>query len=131
MSRSSTVATLLPTTAYVLRLVPPPARALISHGVAVALGTDFNPNAHCLSLPFTMNLACVLMRLTMAEALVACTINAAVSIGRGHSHGSISEGKRGDLLVLDCRQWEDLIYQMCDPPIAMVIKGGRIVWKRP
>jgi hypothetical protein len=46
-------------------------------GVAVALGSDFNPNAHCLSMPFVMNLACVTMRMTMNEALVAATINSA------------------------------------------------------
>ena len=46
-------------------------------GVPVALGSDFNPNAHCLTMPFVMNLACVTMRMTMNEALVAATINAA------------------------------------------------------
>lgn len=46
-------------------------------GVPVALGTDFNPNAHCLTMPFVMNLACVTMRMTMNEALVAATINSA------------------------------------------------------
>lgn len=46
-------------------------------GVPIALGSDFNPNAHCFSMPRVMNLACVLMRMTMNEALVASTINAA------------------------------------------------------
>ena len=46
-------------------------------GVPVALGSDFNPNAHCISMPFVMNLACVNMRMTMKEALAAATINAA------------------------------------------------------
>jgi imidazolonepropionase len=45
--------------------------------VPVALGSDFNPNAHCVSMPFTMNLACVLMGMTMPQALNAATINAA------------------------------------------------------
>ena len=49
LRRAGSVAVLLPTTAYVLRLHPPPARALIDAGVPVALGSDFNPNAHCLS----------------------------------------------------------------------------------
>jgi imidazolonepropionase len=43
----------------------------------VALGSDFNPNAHCMSMPMVMNMACVNMRMTMKEALVAATINAA------------------------------------------------------
>ena len=50
MSNSGTVGILLPTTAYNLRLKPPPARDIIQQGVPVALGSDFNPNAHCLSM---------------------------------------------------------------------------------
>ena len=50
MARESSVAVILPTTAYLLRLNPPPVRDLIDKGVAVALGTDFNPNAYCVSM---------------------------------------------------------------------------------
>ena len=50
MSEAGVVATLLPTTAYALRLRAPPARTLIDSGVAVALGSDLNPNAHCLAM---------------------------------------------------------------------------------
>ena len=77
MATHKIAAVLLPTTAYLLRLTPPPAREMIEAGVPVALGSDFNPNAHGLSMPLVMNLACVLMRMTMKEALVASTINAA------------------------------------------------------
>uniref|UniRef100_A0A0M3KG65 imidazolonepropionase n=1 Tax=Anisakis simplex TaxID=6269 RepID=A0A0M3KG65_ANISI len=51
MQKSGTVAVLLPTTAYMLRLFPPPARKMIDSGVIVALGSDFNPNAYCYSMP--------------------------------------------------------------------------------
>ncbi|KER30196.1 hypothetical protein T265_03349 [Opisthorchis viverrini] len=50
MAASGTAAVLLPTTAHLLRLRPPSARAIIQAGVPVALGTDFNPNAYCLSM---------------------------------------------------------------------------------
>ena len=50
MADAGVVATLLPTTVYALRLRAPPARALIGRGVAVALGSDLNPNAHCLAM---------------------------------------------------------------------------------
>lgn len=50
MAEAGSVAVLLPTTAYILRLKTPPARQMISEGVAVALGSDFNPNAYCLSM---------------------------------------------------------------------------------
>ncbi len=50
MAESDTVAVILPTTAYILRLKSPPVRQMIQKGVIVALGTDFNPNAYCLAM---------------------------------------------------------------------------------
>ncbi len=50
MASSGACAVVLPTTAYVLRLRPPPVRQLVEAGVVVALGSDFNPNAFCLSM---------------------------------------------------------------------------------
>lgn len=49
-----------------------------------------------------MHLACVTYNMTMNEALVASTINAAASIGLSKSHGSLEAGKVGDMLVIDC-----------------------------
>jgi imidazolonepropionase-like amidohydrolase len=122
--------TLLPTTAYVLRIDVPPARMLIDAGVAVALGSDFNPNAHCLSMPHVMNLACVTMRMTMDEALIAATINAAASMCRAETHGSLEAGKHGDFVVVDAADWRHLIYEQVDPPIAAVYKQGALVFSR-
>ena len=50
MAETGSVAVILPTTAYILRLRPPPVREMIDRGVIVALGTDFNPNAFCLTM---------------------------------------------------------------------------------
>lgn len=127
MAEKGTIATLLPTTAYILRIEPPPARALIEHKVPVALGSDFNPNAHCMSLPFVMHLACVNMKMTLNEALNACTINAAASIGRADDYGSLEVGKFADFLVLDTDAWEHLIYELVDPPITDVFKAGQSI----
>ncbi|XP_043246650.1 probable imidazolonepropionase [Amphibalanus amphitrite] len=133
MSAAGTVAVLLPTTAYILRLRPPPARQLIEHGVPVALGTDFNPNAYCLSMPLVMHLACVTLGLTMQEALAAATINSAASLGRGDTHGSLEVGKQADMVVLDAPSWKHLIYQFGEASniISHVIKAGQVVHSRP
>lgn len=77
MAQKEICAILLPTTSYILKIPHAPARKLIDNNVPVALATDFNPNAHCMSMPFVMNLACVQLKMTMNEALVASTINAA------------------------------------------------------
>lgn len=127
MADAKIVALLLPTTAYVLRIEYPPARKMISANVPVALASDFNPNAHCMSLPFVMNLACVQMRMNMNEALVACTINAAAALGKHDTHGSLEVGKVGDCVVIDAENWEHIIYELCNSPISAVIKRGKIV----
>lgn len=129
MASASTpvVGVILPTTAYILRLDPPPARDMIDGGVPVALGSDFNPNAHCLSMPLVMHLACVLMRMTLAEALVAATINSAASLRRSDRIGSLEEGKAGDLVVVGAPSWESLVYELGDPPVRYVVKSGSIV----
>ncbi|CAH0475922.1 unnamed protein product [Peronospora belbahrii] len=97
-----------------------------SGAIAAALGRDYNPNAHCLSMALTMNMACVLFGMTMTEALVGATINAAASINRSDTHGSLEVGKQGDLVVMRATQWEQIIYEMGDPPIQHVVIKGTV-----
>lgn len=127
MAEKNICAILLPTTAYVLGIAYPPARKLISSNVPVAIASDFNPNAHCLSMPFVMNLSCVNMKMTMNEALVAATLNAAASLNRSSMYGSLEVGKMGDCVIIDAPIWEHLVYEIVDPPISHVVHHGRIV----
>lgn len=98
-----------------------------------------------MSMPFVMNLACVNMRMTLNEALVAATLNAAgnlscfsltlfifvaASINRSTTHGSLEVGKKADMVVLDTDNWEHLIYELIDPPIEAVIKEGNEVFSK-
>lgn len=129
LKKRPTVGVLLPTTAYLMRLTPPPARKMIEAGVPVALGSDYNPNAHCLAMGTVMNIACVLCHMTMEEALVASTLNAAASIGKADMYGTLEKGKWGDAILLNAPRWEHITYQMADPPIELVIKKGNIVVK--
>ncbi|KAK6741223.1 hypothetical protein RB195_009218 [Necator americanus] len=131
MAVVGTTAVLLPSTAFILRLTPPPARKMIDNGVIVALGSDFNPNAYCLAMPMIMHLACVYMRLSMEEALTAATLNSAHSLGRGRTHGAITVGRKGDFVLLDSSvsSWKHIIYRMAaqDTVISHVVKEGRVV----
>ncbi|CAH1783272.1 unnamed protein product [Owenia fusiformis] len=129
MAESGTIAVILPTTAYILRLNNPPVRKMLASGVAVALGSDFNPNAYCLSMPLVMHLACVNLHMTMNEALVAATLNAAASVGKSSTHGSLEVGKYGDMVILDEPKWENMIYQLGghNHVIKHVIKQGKVV----
>ncbi|KAL7075093.1 hypothetical protein ACQ4LE_005901 [Meloidogyne hapla] len=132
LAKSGTVAVLLPSTAYILKLKSPPARDMIKAGVCVALGSDFNPNAYCYSMPTIMNLACVLFGLSMPDALVAATLHAAHSLGRGKTHGAVSEGRVADLIVLNTNKWEHIIYRLSahQSIIEKVIKYGKVVYSR-
>ncbi|KAF4523408.1 hypothetical protein B566_EDAN007879 [Ephemera danica] len=104
MAASQCVAVILPTTAYIMHLKSPPVRKMIQAGVPVALGTDFNPNAYCFAMPVVMNLACVTMGMSMPEALIAATLNAAAALGRGHTHAytyGISSGKTSAMMFIE------------------------------
>lgn len=130
MAKAETAAVLLPTTAYILRLPQPRARDMLDAGVIVALGSDFNPNAYCCSMPIVMHLACVNMRMSMPEALAAATINAAYALGCSHTHGSLEVNKHGDLVVLNTTRWEHLIYQLGGHQelIRYVVIKGNIIY---
>ena len=110
MAEAGSVGVILPTTAYILRLKHPPVRAMLDNGMIVALGSDFNPNAHCVSMPIVMHLACVNLRLSLNEALAAATINSAHSLGRSRTHGSIEVmprlPTRGQLSLLILAGWQ-------------------------
>ncbi|KAM8978752.1 probable imidazolonepropionase isoform X1 [Sarcophilus harrisii] len=132
MATGKCSAVLLPTTAYMLRLKQPQARKMLDEGVIVALGSDFNPNAYCFSMPTVMHLACVNMRMSMPEALAAATINAAYALGRSHTHGSLEVGKQGDLIIINAPRWEHLIYQFggYQELIEYVVAKGKVIYKK-
>ncbi|PIO70338.1 hypothetical protein TELCIR_07814 [Teladorsagia circumcincta] len=68
--------------------------------------------------------ACVYMRLSMEEALVAATLNAAYSLGRGRTHGAISVGRQADFVVLDgsVSSWKHIIYRVSCAAASMNIE---------
>ena len=83
LAASDVVGVLLPASALFLGRPMPPARALVDAGAAIALATDFNPgSAFCESLPLVCSLAATQLHLSPAEALGACTVNAAHVLGR-------------------------------------------------
>ena len=108
----------------------PPGRRLVDAGAAVALATDFNPgSAFCESLPVACALACTQLRLGPAEALAACTVNAAHVLGRAASRGRLLRGYRADLVLLDAPDWRYLAYHFGHDHVALVLEGGKVVFE--
>jgi len=96
--------------------------------VPVALATDCNPGSSFTeSMPMVIVLAVFELRLSVEEALTAATLNAACSLGLGAEVGSVEEGKRADLVLLDAPNLLHLAYHYGINPVAAVVKGGRVV----
>ncbi len=129
LAASPTAAVLLPATGFGLASGHHVlGRAWVDAGAIVALGTDCNPGtAPNESMPFTIALACRMLGLTPAEAVVAATLNAAYAIGRAASVGSLVPGKAADLLILDAADYRELAYRFGTNPVQTVIVGGRVV----
>lgn len=120
-------AVLLPTATFYLKLGRfAPARTLIDRGVPVALGSDVNPGGgHSPSMPFAMALGCFGMNMTLEEALVAATINAAWSLDCADTVGSLEPGKLMDAVVVNGNLAE--LVRVGAPAIRAVIKRGVVV----
>jgi len=132
LAGAGVTALLLPGTSFFLRKhVYAPARRLVEAGVPVALATDCNPgSSYTESLPTIAQLAVIELGLTIEETLVGVTLNAAVSLGLGDEIGSLDEGKRADVVLLDAPNLMHLAYHYGVNPVRSVIKGGREVFRR-
>jgi imidazolonepropionase len=100
LKNSITMPTLLPGAAFFLNLPLPPARKIIDAGLPVALASDYNPGS-CPSgnMSFMISLGCIVYKLTPEEAVNASTINSAYAMGLSNLVGSISTGKRANLIL--------------------------------
>lgn len=128
MADKGVLATLLPAAAFSLmsgRYAD--ARKMISSGVPVALGTDFNPSCWVENQQLVIAFACHFMKLTPAEAITAATINAAHAVCRAGEIGSLEVGKKADMIVLDVPNHKFLGYRFGVNLVDKVIKNGRLV----
>lgn len=125
LAASDVVGVLLPASALFLGRPMPPARALVDAGAAIALATDFNPgSAFCESLPLVCSLAATQLGLSPAEALGACTVNAAHVLGRADRLGRLATGYAADITLLDAPDWRYLAYHLGGPVVSSVVKAG-------
>jgi len=97
---SETMPTVLPTTAFFLKLPYAPARKMIDAGLPIALASDYNPGSSPSgNVPFVLSLACIHQKLSVEEVVNAATINGAYAMGVESLAGSITKGKRANLII--------------------------------
>jgi imidazolonepropionase len=133
LAGSDTIGTLLPTAAFFLRMPFQPARTLIDAGCAIALASDFNPGS---SPSGNMNLVvamgCIGMRMLPEEAINAATLNGAYAMSLGDMLGSITPGKKANLIFT--RRMPSLAYlpyAFGSDNIDQVMIGGEFIRDRP
>lgn len=100
LKNSNTIATLLPSAAFFLRMNYQPARQMLEANLPLAIATDFNPGSSPSgNMPFLVSLSCIQMRMTPQEAINAATLNGAYAMEVAHDLGSITVGKKANLII--------------------------------
>ena len=133
LASSRTVATVLPGTAFYLKMKQyAPARKLLDAGATVALATDFNPGS-CMSqnIQLMMVFGCLYMGMLPHEAIRAVTINAAKALSLDVDRGSLEAGKRADLAIFSMQTYNELMYHFGVNRISEVWVGGTRVYTQP
>lgn len=102
----------------------PDGRQLVADEVPFALATDFNPNCQLSSMQRAMALAVYQMRCPPRAALTAATLNAACSLGKGDTIGSIEEGKVADLIFVDAPSVDAFVTDLSANRVVGVLRRG-------
>lgn len=131
ISKSNTVAVLLPGVSFFCKSNFAPARKLIDNNAIVALSTDFNPGtSNIINLHFIMSLAALYMNMTIEEIISSVTINAAKALDKHYKSGSIEIDKFADFAIFDTKDYKEIIYNIGQNLNYMTIKKGEIIFRK-
>jgi imidazolonepropionase len=129
LKNTQTMPVALPSCSYFLSIPYTPAREMISAGLPLALATDFNPGSTPSgNMNFVVATACIKMKMTPEEAINAATINGAFAMGISETHGSITLGKKANVIITKpISSFYQLPYAFGSNLIETVIIEGNIV----
>jgi imidazolonepropionase len=100
LKNSNTMPVALPSCSYFLGIPYTPARQIIDAGLPLALATDYNPGSTPSgNMNFVVSTACIKMKMTPEEAINAATVNGAYAMNISNTHGSITKGKKANLII--------------------------------
>ena len=126
---SNTMPVALPSCSYFLSIPYTPGRQIIDAGLPLALATDYNPGSTPSgNMNFVVSTACIKMKLTPEEAINAATINGAYAMGISNQYGSITKGKKANLIITKkVPSYNYLPYAFGDNSIDKVIINGETI----
>ena len=129
LKNSNTIPVALPGCSYFLSIPYTPARQLIDAGLPLAIATDYNPgSAPSGSMNFVVGAACVKLKLTPEEAINAATINGAYAMGISNMYGSITRGKKANLIITKpLNHYSEIPYAFAHNPVESVIINGQLL----
>lgn len=129
LKNTETMPVALPSCSYFLSIPYTPAREIITAGLALALATDYNPGSTPSgNMNFVVATACIKMKMTPQEAINAATINGAYAMGISETHGSITAGKKANLIITKpIPSYYQLPYAFGSNLIDTVIIEGEII----
>ena len=126
---SNTIPVALPGCSFFLGIPYTPARKLIDSGTALALASDYNPgSAPSGNMNFIVSLACIKMNMTPEEAINAATVNGAYAMDISKQYGSITTGKKANLIITKkMTSYRQIPYHFGNNPIHQVMINGTFV----
>lgn len=129
LKNSKTMPVALPSCSYFISIPYTPARKIINAGLPLALATDYNPGTTPSgNMNFVVATACIKMKMTPEEAINAATINGAYAMGVSATHGSITKGKRANIILTKpIKSFYELPYAFGTNLIERVMIEGKFI----
>ena len=126
---SATMPVALPSCSFFISIPYTPARQLLDAGLPLAIASDFNPGTTPSgNMNFVVATACIKMKMTPEEAINAATLNAAYAMGIATTHGSITRGKKANILITEpIASFYELPYAFGSNRIEKILLNGTIV----
>jgi imidazolonepropionase len=126
---SNTIPTILPGAAYFLSLPNPPARQMIDAGLPLAVASDFNPGSSPSgNMNLMQSICCIQYKMTPNECLNSATINSSFAMNVQQEVGSITIGKKANLIITKKMNSLDMIaYSFGSNPVDKMILNGKII----
>lgn len=129
LKNSETMPVALPGCSFFLGIPYTPARKILDIGLPIALASDYNPgSAPSGNMNFIISLACIKMKMTPEEAINAATINGAYAMGVSKEYGSITIGKKANIILTKpMESYHQIPYEFGHNPIDKVMLNGKLL----